>query len=1155
MRRNTQNTAAQPPQLSIDEMRSIAASLLFNYASQPPDKLTADIFKTIDLLLGGNKPSLSETTKTIEANLNGAKASARREYIDSLVHQSISTPEQLFKKIDTSGKGSPEPTQVKSPKPNTDQASTSHPQPPAGQHSELAQSGEDKGEMHGSSATTTYTFRLLSKPANVGDIKEHETGYFYHVGSSTLHFRQQAGGELEERDIAAPENFGKIVPTFLENVKEASAALHQDKPEGTYVLTKAEVVTLITRRGTNHLPDPSGDVVFGPINKELLLNIRRALRITQAVIVTGYADPSKYAQLLKQIEELKNKKPGECPGIYTAHIMELVNVIRGTVKFPSDFDPLFNDHLRMMENEAWIAFQKMLTKDAKVLIDAIDIDLKSYNDQTPSDQLIDTTNLNRVWNTLTKEIEDEEAKQRDVMNKVRISVVSQEGEKAQKISQAILEPPRVDEDKEDKDKEDKESGNDQKDGDAPEQSGGEASALRQQSGSTSESMPQRLSSSTNSSHSIHHDDTKKLLSDPLSVNIQDGAGDTMLHCALAHTPPNWPLIARLLQRGARLDIKNTKGKTPLDLPNSKCLFEFQDTADFFRKKGISDEFLGHCRSHDALHFSGNNVFHWIIKHHQLDSLAAFYKFAKGKNKLHQLFQQENTEKCTPLEVADNDGHTALHLSVDGVLGNDEELHVELVGELMTMSQNTQYFRKKIPHVHGEFSVLNGDGQHLDVKDDEKDEDLSRRKINFLDTPAPTPTSALVPASVSLQPIITPVTPSASAEQKSKYDPEIVRQTILKQTKPYFALRLRTGDSMLMHAVKKAREEYRLLLIAKRRAEMAERIFSNVVRYIHEELAECLSDTKNPDYINLSDKLTKIEEAMEEIRQGGNVDKIKEQLLMLSAINEHRSAFAWLYQCFGKHPQTWKKINELELDELKKLSEIEVKEDEIKTDKYGLFEPGKGDFGGNPGELHKVVSKLDLLSILVHEKKIRASDPFDEQKHCRDLFEPSQLDESVGNMKYSFSSRPVCASYTPVQLATVLTERIHADRKRYLERVHLVFDTFRVIEGYFLVKMKEYKVGSSDYERYKYRHEKVAGVRKMLIDAPPPSAVDSKSVLHNIQNNLDALKKDPEITKHRNLSWWTRCRPTKSVTENLLNRATEEVDQQIKSIQPIMGNAR
>lgn len=160
---------------------------------------------------------------------------------------------------------------------------------------------------------------------------------------------------------------------------------------------------------------------------------------------------------------------------------------------------------------------------------------------------------------------------------------------------------------------------------------------------------------------LHEPSLPRELGNPIDVNAQDNLGNTLLHYAIEKGDKT--VIPMLLAAGARLDIRNFKGETPLDI--------------------LGAEILLNCVHEET----GNNPLHWAVIHGHLGSFQAFWRFVKEKdsNDQYKIFGALNCKWENVFQVMDKNQNTAWHLVVNGVL-DVADGHRDLIHEMMETTE-------------------------------------------------------------------------------------------------------------------------------------------------------------------------------------------------------------------------------------------------------------------------------------------------------------------------------------------------------------------------------------------------------------------------------------------------------------------------------------
>ena len=144
--------------------------------------------------------------------------------------------------------------------------------------------------------------------------------------------------------------------------------------------------------------------------------------------------------------------------------------------------------------------------------------------------------------------------------------------------------------------------------------------------------------------------------DKLDINYKDKEGNTALHHTLKRLDLDESkyqgFVKSLLSKGARLDDKNKKGKTPFDLLLNYAK-EYPITKGVERLNYVA-ELLSCCKTYELKKLEGTPALNGLVK------LAAKYRYEGIFN-----FLVKNNIQISNL--SDEDGNTALHYALDDII--------------------------------------------------------------------------------------------------------------------------------------------------------------------------------------------------------------------------------------------------------------------------------------------------------------------------------------------------------------------------------------------------------------------------------------------------------------------------------------------------------
>lgn len=149
---------------------------------------------------------------------------------------------------------------------------------------------------------------------------------------------------------------------------------------------------------------------------------------------------------------------------------------------------------------------------------------------------------------------------------------------------------------------------------------------------------------------------KKLARTKIHVNAVDEEGNTLIHYAVINNDQG--LFHLLLSHGAKLDVCNKKGQTPLDVVEAekiKVLLNSQDPN------------------------TGNTALHWAVRNGQQRSF--YLSYHRGAS-----VSVKNRQQQTPLDVTDSDGDNIFRLAMKKIEKNDEIFsHPKFVQSLIDLT--------------------------------------------------------------------------------------------------------------------------------------------------------------------------------------------------------------------------------------------------------------------------------------------------------------------------------------------------------------------------------------------------------------------------------------------------------------------------------------
>jgi hypothetical protein len=561
-----------------------------------------------------------------------------------------------------------------------------------------------------------------------------------------------------------------------------------------------------------------------------------------------------------------------------------------------------------------------------------------------------------------------------------------------------------------------------------------------------------------------------------NANDQDKHGNTLLHYALESG--NVIFVGMLLRMGARMDIRNKYGKTPLQMKHGRLLLSFVDNAEYMRAwyTQLLDEaatlpnFLTaeiHNGTHEAedasdqgalieqkkqrclaefedfiktCPFTGNNALHWAVVHAQLGSFNAFHRFAEHPPVISHLILSSATEEptATPAPMPTTPATPATRIErATPILTLDEIWAHKNAKGLTPMTVKGKDTEKNVVSLVTE-GVLGDEQQHVELVDKVWARAHGDHATSVDDEKQPDS----VPESKGLAPTRLFVSPQPASRQTLTLrvatqhdDAELpkLQETVLRKDD--------NDEYTLARAVRRAKQEFDEFCLVKQRAEVVEVLFRDTLDHIHQQLKNVYDDPTGDDHDSLMQKLTAVHTMMLDLINGKEKQawiadaesKRTETIASRSVFEPRNSSGKCLFFCA---PQRCK------VDTVENLEKIN----------FG----GKVDVNGELPKPENLFVKLDSHSTL--HAAIRSFDVGVINAACREmstmsnLVSPELLFSPQSSVQQSQSDSSSVKKYTPAQYVVAFTERCRREKETFLVRVKEYKRVFTLLEGYLIAEL-------------------------------------------------------------------------------------------------------
>ncbi len=337
--------------------------------------------------------------------------------------------------------------------------------------------------------------------------------------------------------------------------------------------------------------------------------------------------------------------------------------------------------------------------------------------------------------------------------------------------------------------------------------------------------PRKRKNSSKGQHILSPEDHAALANQRLDVNSQDNLGNTLLTHALRHH--NERFFKMFLTNGARLDIPNKSGETPLDVPDAlDWLLKFRDDKN-------------------------NNVFHLSVMHGNVGSFRLLYEGVKEDEQWLTLLTEKNSEGKTPFEVVDKEGNRIFQQMV--LLPEDDkedERYLEFISDIVDrVEEGNKPGIKIVIEAVSASPVLQPD---LPEEKSQVNNTAVRRQLSF---GTPSSKTAIHDLKIDLNHLIA---------RNNKHD---------------------NACTLVARQVKREHEE---LDRAEVRFATVTRAFFQVLFYLYVQLDDLYDDPQKDDYQSSMKKLHAVQEGMRRICEGEKSDAVLTDLLQNPAIQDKRN---------------------------------------------------------------------------------------------------------------------------------------------------------------------------------------------------------------------------------------------------------------------------
>lgn len=575
----------------------------------------------------------------------------------------------------------------------------------------------------------------------------------------------------------------------------------------------------------------------------------------------------------------------------------------------------------------------------------------------------------------------------------------------------------------------------------------------------------------------------KLAHTKIKVNAQDRSGRTLLHYAVINE--DLPIFHLLLSAGARLDIRDLNGQTPLDIrkkigkrsnqsPGAAYIVEEETTENHqtrVRKLLASQD--------DA---TGNTAMHWAVCNGHQRSFHLCYTFGSK-------LETKNKKGKTPLDITDKNGNTLYHLTVNKIEPDDDKNfnYPDFVKQVIQFAK--QKTMSQDDHPAAEEDNTTNTRRRI------KFHDRTRRQLTYeveakktSSPPAALDESVFLNNSpdLNIDISLTPEDKTTSSEIFQEHDQEHLaqraRQTFLKTN----IHNHQPGQTPLLKASQLLHEQYKELARLQGRQPHIERQFWQLKRYLFNKLNNRFISSKSKKI--LTDKLRLIEEAEAQLMLGEEqFTNVKRKLQGSNIISHCRSLFS---------SKTLNLVNTLDL----KLPPIEkMKTCKISTGSRIKIIPGQLPVepltldNNNKTDLHYMIERGDHCGIQAWSNTIMKG--YDPQQAAK-IF-----DRDSNNR-------------TPIELAIQKAYDIKQDIEKEKNKIRIQHNKhFSLIIAHLMDELlccrktsKDYLILSRKFELLQNKQAEIARGKDLL-------------------KALEELNSHPDIQKPCN--WWTKKGNTKT----------------------------